>query len=202
MTTPLPLDPAVLLARLTGLSLDRATALLDRAPLGTLVRESPEALETLHDLTPVQAGALHAGLTLGRLTCAESEPLHFTAPRDLAAYLIPRYGHSPVEQFGAVLLNTKNRLLSVRLISSGDLSATVVHPREVLRAAIEARAASIVLFHNHPSGDPSPSADDIMLTSRMVSAGEIMGIAVVDHVIIANQRYFSFKEAGRIPCQH
>ena len=83
-------------------------------------------------------------------------------------------------------------------MSVGSLDATVVHPREVFREAASAAAAAIVLFHNHPSGDPTPSADDLALTTRMVNAGDIMGIDVVDHLILADQRYFSLVEAGRL----
>ena len=80
----------------------------------------------------------------------------------------------------------------------GTLDASIVHPREIFREAAGAGAAAIVLFHNHPSGDPSPSPDDLALTTRMVNAGDIMGIDVVDHVILADQKYFSLVEAGRL----
>jgi DNA repair protein RadC len=89
-------------------------------------------------------------------------------------------------------------MLRVRVISIGCLDSTVVHPREVFREAAGAAAAAIVLFHNHPSGDPSPSGDDLALTARMVNAGTIMGIDVLDHVILADQRYFSLAEAGQL----
>ena len=96
------------------------------------------------------------------------------------------------------MLDTKHRVIRIRIVSMGSLDSTVVHPREVFREAASASAAAIVLFHNHPSGVPTPSPDDLVLTTRMVSAGDIMGIDVVDHLILADQRYFSLVEAGRL----
>ena len=96
------------------------------------------------------------------------------------------------------MLDTKHRVIRIKIVSSGSLDATVVHPREVFREAASAAAAAIVLFHNHPSGDPTPSSDDLALTTRMVNAGDIMGIDVVDHLILADQKYFSLVESGRL----
>jgi DNA repair protein RadC len=103
-----------------------------------------------------------------------------------------------VEQFGIVMLDTKHRVIRVKVVSVGSLDTTIVHPREVFREAASASAAAIVLFHNHPSGDPTPSPDDLVLTTRMVNAGDVMGINVVDHLILADQRYYSLVEAGRL----
>jgi DNA repair protein RadC len=116
----------------------------------------------------------------------------------VAAYLLPEYGSSAVEQFGIVMLDSKHRVIRIKLLSVGSLDSTIVHPREVFREAAAAAAAAIVLFHNHPSGDATPSRDDVILTTRMVSAGEIMGIDVVDHLILADQTYFSMAESGRV----
>jgi DNA repair protein RadC len=84
------------------------------------------------------------------------------------------------------------------VLSVGSLDATIVHPREVFREAAAASAAAIVLFHNHPSGDPAPSHDDLTLTTRLVEAGAVMGIAVLDHIILAESRFFSMAEAGSL----
>jgi DNA repair protein RadC len=141
-----------------------------------------------------------AAVELGRRTLVRSaaDRPRLTTPRQLAAYLLPQYGAGSVEQFGIVMLDTKHRVIRIKIVSIGSLDSTVVHPREVFREAASASAAAIVLFHNHPSGDPTPSSDDLVLTTRMVNAGTIMGIDVVDHVILADQRYFSLVEAGRL----
>ena len=127
-----------------------------------------------------------------------AERPRLATPRQIAALLLPQYGARSVEHFGIVMLDTKHRMLRVRVLSIGCLDSTVVHPREVFREAAAAAAAAIVLFHNHPSGDPSPSGDDLALTARMVTAGTIMGIDVLDHVILADQRYFSLAESGQL----
>ena len=93
------------------------------------------------------------------------------------------------------MLDTRHHVLRVKVVSIGSLDTTVVHPREVFREAAAAQAAAIVLFHNHPSGDPTPSKDDLLLTSRMLRAGEVMGIDVVDHLILADHCYYSLVES-------
>ena len=147
-----------------------------------------------------RAAQIVAAVELGRRTLVrgDGDRPRLNTPRELAAHLLPQYGAGPVEQFGIVMLDTKHRVIRIKVVSSGSLDATVVHPREVFREAASASAAAIVLFHNHPSGDPTPSTDDLALTTRMVSAGDIMGIDVLDHLILADQRYFSLVESGRL----
>ena len=96
------------------------------------------------------------------------------------------------------MLDSKSRLLQIRIVATGTVDSMMVHPREVFREAAAAAAAAIVLF-NHPSGDPTPSEDDLLLTDRMVSAGVVMGIDVVDHIILGERRYCSLLEVGVIP---
>lgn len=147
-----------------------------------------------------QASRLQAAVELGRRTLLTPTPERprFAHPRDLARYLAPRYGSHPVERFGVVLLDTKLRLLSVRVVSIGSLDTSLAHPREVFREALMVSAAAVVVFHNHPSGDPTPSRDDLALTGRLRQAGVVLGIDLVDHVILADERYYSLKEAGQI----
>ena len=178
-----------------------ANQLIDHAGgLHGLPRMSIDRLRAVAGVGPARAARVIAAVELGRRTLvrAVTERPRLTTPRQLAAYLLPQYGAGIVEQFGIVMLDTKHRLIRIKLVSVGSLDATVVHPREVFREAASASAAAIVLFHNHPSGDPTPSQDDLALTTRMVSAGSIMGIEVVDHLILADQRYFSLVEAGRL----
>ena len=96
----------------------------------------------------------------------------------------------------AVLLSTKNHVLKTAVISVGSLNASIVHPRELFREAINARAAAVILVHNHPSGDPAPSPEDIGLTRKLVEAGKLMDIPVLDHLILGDGKYISLKEKG------
>ena len=122
----------------------------------------------------------------------------FLSPREAAIFLLPQYGAHPVERFGVLLLDARHRLIRAQLVSSGARDASLVHPREVFREAVLAGASAIVAFHNHPSGDPMPSEEDLALTRRLVSAGSVMGIEVVDHLILSDTQYCSLKEAGRL----
>jgi DNA repair protein RadC len=157
-------------------------------------------LRAVSGVGPARAAQIVAAVELGRRTLVRgvAERPRLQSPREMAAYLLPQYGGSAVEQFGLVMLDTKHRIIRIKIVSTGSLDTTVVHPREVFREAASASAAAIILFHNHPSGDPTPSPDDLLLTTRMISAGAIMGIDVVDHLILADQQYFSLVEAGRL----
>ena len=115
------------------------------------------------------------------------------SPRIVASYLQRKIGRENKEHFVILYLNTRNDLI-VNNVSIGTLNASLVHPREVFKEAIHSHAAQVIIAHNHPSGDPEPSEDDLTLTKRLVEAGKILGIEVVDHVIITNRAYFSFKE--------
>jgi DNA repair protein RadC len=163
-------------------------------------RTSVDDLRRIEGVGTAKAAQVLAAIELGRRTLLRCPPVRIRLgqPRDVAAYLLPQFGSKPVEQFGVVMLDTKYRLLRTSIISVGTLDSSPAHPREIFREAASASAACIVLFHNHPSGDPLPSRDDVELTKRLVAAGEVMGIDVVDHVILADTRYFSFKEAGRL----
>jgi DNA repair protein RadC len=164
-----------------------------------LTRVALADLRRLPGIGRARSAQVVAAVELGRRTLmrgAAARP-RLVQPREVASYLLPQYGSAPVEQFGILMLDTKHRLIRIKIVSSGALDATIVHPREVFREAAAASAAAIVLFHNHPSGDPTPSPDDVELTARMVDAGEIMGIVVIDHIILADQRYVSLFEWSR-----
>ena len=163
-----------------------------RADVGTL--------RNVDGIGRARAAQVLAAVELGRRTLVRAgrERPRLNSPRELAAHLLPLYGAHAVEQFGIVMLDTKHRVIRTKIVAVGSLDTTVVHPREVFREATAASAAAIVLFHNHPSGDPSPSTDDLVLTTRLVNAGDVMGIEVVDHLILADQRYYSLVESGRL----
>lgn len=147
-----------------------------------------------------KAAQVVAALELGRRTLAHapSARTQLRTPREAAAYLLPAFGSRPVEHFGVVLLDTKHRVLRTTVITSGTLNSTIVQPRDVFREALLGGAAAVVAFHNHPSGDPSPSTDDVDLTKRLAAAGVLMGIDLVDHVVLGDARYCSFKEMGHL----
>ena len=165
-----------------------------------LAHETAGDLARIKGMTPARAAMVVAGVELGRRTLTRPRPdrTRLSSPREVAAFLLPRYGASPVERFGIVSLSTKHRVLRTEIVSTGTLDSSLVHPREVFRMAAMHRAAAIVLFHNHPSGDPTPSVDDVALTERLQQAGSLMGIEVLDHVILADTRYSSFKETRRL----
>lgn len=117
-------------------------------------------------------------------------------PADTARHLLPRYGSRPVETFGILALDVRHRLRHEEVVSVGCLTSSLVHPREVFHPAVLCRAAALVLFHNHPSGDPEPSAEDVALTRRLASAGTLMGIEVLDHLVLGAGRYVSLHERG------
>ncbi|MGV3518314.1 JAB domain-containing protein, partial [Luteitalea sp.] len=124
--------------------------------------------------------------------------LQIAASVDAARYLLPRFGGAEVEQGGVLLLDARHRVLQARVLTRGTADATSMHPRDVFREAALAGAAAVVLFHNHPSGDPLPSPDDLELTQRMMKAGELMGILVVDHIILGDTSYCSLRDLGKL----
>lgn len=115
-------------------------------------------------------------------------------PKDAAALLQELLQDEPSEVFGMLCLTTKHRVIAYHEVSRGTLDSTLVHPREVFKAAVVANAAAIVIAHNHPSGDPTPTADDLAVTRRLVATGDLLGIAVLDHIVVGEGRYYSFKE--------
>lgn len=119
-------------------------------------------------------------------------------PRTAAAILTPMLEHQPDEIFTVLLLDTKRHIIAVHDVAKGGLNVIALEPRTVFRAALLANADAIIVAHNHPSGDPTPSADDLHLTTRLIQIGTLLGIAVLDHIIIGDRRYCSLKESGRI----
>lgn len=120
-------------------------------------------------------------------------------PAAAATVLISILKHEPIEVCGILCLSARLDILAYHELSRGTLDSAMVHPRDVFRTALLANSASVVVAHNHPSGDPMPSPDDIVLTTRLKAAGELVGVPLADHVIVgSNRRYYSFKEAGTL----
>lgn len=122
------------------------------------------------------------------------ERLDFTSPSTIAQYYMEQLRHEPQELLLCMMLDTKNHLLGERVVFKGTVNASLVSPREVFLAALEYRAVHLILVHNHPSGDPTPSKEDLMVTECICQAGELLGIRVLDHIIIGDCRYISFCE--------
>ena len=161
-----------------------------------LTRLSASRLARMPGLGTALAARVQAGIELGRRTLTQSAMARpqFQRPHDAAAYLLPRYGAHAIERFGALLLDARYRLIKTHLISSGTIDASTAMPREVFREATIAGATAIIVFHNHPSGDPAPSAEDVKLTARLAEAGDILGIVILDHLILADTRYASLRD--------
>jgi len=165
-----------------------------------LTRASGDELMQAGGIGVARTARILAAFELGRRLFAHppGERVQIRGPWDAAAYLLPRFGSSAIEQFGVLLLDTKHRVFSTRVLATGTQNTSVVLPRDVFREATRSGAAAIVIFHTHPSGDPTPSADDVALTQRLAAAGALMGIDVVDHVILGDMTYVSFKESRRL----
>lgn len=166
--------------------------------LHQLARATKAQLMRIRGIGETQAGRLMAFLELSRRLQAPAaeERLKVTSPADAAALLLPTMRHLDQEELRVVLLDTRNRVLGTPTIYRGSLNSSVVRIGEVFRAAVEAPAAAVIVVHNHPSGDPSPSPEDIKVTRQLVQAGKVLDIEMLDHVIIGDGRYTSLKEKG------
>ncbi|ASA23769.1 RadC family protein [Paenibacillus donghaensis] len=199
------LSQAELLAILLGTGTRRESAIhMAQRVLGQagglrqLADLSIEELIDIKGIGPAKAVQLKAGIELGRRMANSrlTEPVIIRSPQDAAEILTEQLRYLQKEHFVCLFLNTKNHVVGQETLSMGSLNASIVHPREVFRAAIKCSSASIICAHNHPSGDPTPSPEDIALTTRLLQAGEIVGIDVLDHLIIGDSRFVSLKEKG------
>ncbi|SCW46233.1 DNA repair protein RadC [Paenibacillus tianmuensis] len=166
--------------------------------LRMLTDMSMEQLTEIKGIGEAKALQIQAGIELGRRLARSTmnETVTIRSPQDVAALLMEDLRYLQKEHFVCLFLNTKNHVIGQETLSMGSLNASIVHPREVFRAAIKRSSASIVCAHNHPSGDPTPSPEDVEITKRLVQAGEIVGIDVLDHIVIGDKRYVSLKELG------
>lgn len=189
---------AAALSRLLELPLSAAAALLEEHDsLAGLRRAGPAGLRR-SGLTPSRAAKLVAALDLTAAALAERPPARarVTSPADVARLLLPEMGVLEREQLRVLLLDTKNCLITVVTLYQGTLSACQVRVAEVLAAALRHNAAGLVVAHNHPSGDASPSPEDVALTRALVSAGALLDVPVLDHLVVAGSGYTSLRERG------
>ena len=163
--------------------------LLERHPIPDgLWRVSAEDLTDLSGVGPAGAARLLACLEMSRRAAVWSSARRPTisTPEDVVALCSAQMRGADREHFWALALNTKNQLVKMFEVSVGSLNASIVHPRELFRDAVRASAAAVVVVHNHPSGDPTPSGADIQLTRRLMKAGDVLGIELLDHVVIGD----------------
>ena len=165
--------------------------------LAGLARAGARELAGAPGVGPAKSATLRASLELGRRLAARRLPAGsaIRSPADVFRHFHPRLRDAAHECFLVVLLDGRHRVMRQELISQGTLTASLVHPREVFRPALRAAAAALVLVHNHPSGDPTPSREDHEVTCRLVRAGEILGVPVLDHVVVAERGYRSLRDA-------
>lgn len=146
-------------------------------------------------LGPAKACQLWASVELSRRVQRRTDRPRITSPRAAGDYLLPRCQGWTEERFGLLALNAKGELLAERILSQGTSTGTLISPREFFREALRYGATTALAFHNHPSGDPSPSREDIQLTRRLRAAGESLGIPLADHLVLGSDRYHSFRAA-------
>ncbi|WP_373232799.1 DNA repair protein RadC [Cohnella sp.] len=167
--------------------------------LQELMNASEFELLSIKGIGKVKARQIIAALQLARRLSkpVSTEPQIIRKPQDAADLLIPELRYLQQEHFVSLFLNTKNHVIGQpETLSIGSLNAAIVHPVVLFRAAVKRSSTSVVVCHNHPSGDPTPSTEDIQLTQRLVEAGDIMGVPVLDHIIVGNGTYVSMKERG------
>jgi len=158
---------------------------------------TPEELQQIKGIGPSSIFGIKLFQAISERYAKEKIPkkIPLTSPKAVADYLRQKIGKEKKEHFLILSLDSRSNLIRENIVSVGTLNANLVHPREVFKEAIDARAASVILAHNHPSGDPEPSEDDLEITKRLIEAGKIIGIDVLDHIIITkNKSPFSFKE--------
>lgn len=186
-----------------GLSaLEIAEGLYERfgRSLRRLARASITELSALPGIGEARAVAIQAALELGRRAVEEARPEdeRITTPRDVYRRFELRMRDLRQEEFHVLLLNTQNVVMRELMVTRGILDASVVHPREVFAPALSEAAAAVILVHNHPSGDPTPSPADREVTRQLVESGRLLGIPVRDHIVVGNGRYASFLDLGLI----
>lgn len=196
---PETLTDAELLAALLGTGSSARPVLTLAATLAEpgvarLARTPPADLQRTPGMGPARAAALAAAFELGRR--AATPPGPSVASPEEAYGLVADMGALRKEHFRALYVDARRRLLHTETVSIGTLTSSLVHPREVFHPAVGCCAAAVVVAHNHPSGDPEPSPEDLALTRRLRQAGEILGIEVLDHLVVGRARYVSLKQRG------
>ncbi|GFN34480.1 RadC family protein [Tepidimicrobium xylanilyticum] len=184
----------------TAIDLANRLLSIDQSGIGYLSHATVEELTKIKGIGTCKAAQIIAAIELGKRISSRGgeDKLKVDSPFVIAELVMEEMRYLRKEHFKIAILDTKNQIISIENISIGSLNSSIVHPREVFNIAIRRSANSIILIHNHPSGDPTPSKEDINITHRLIEAGNIIGITVLDHIIIGDNKYISFKEKNII----
>ncbi|MBU5455446.1 DNA repair protein RadC [Caproiciproducens sp. MSJ-32] len=184
----------------TAIDLANRILSMDKSGISYLSHVTVEELTTIKGIGNCKAGQIIAAIELGKRISryGGEDKIKVDSPIVLVQLLMEEMRYLKKEYFKIAILDTKNQIISIENISIGNLNASIVHPREVFNIAIKRNANSIILIHNHPSGDPTPSEEDINITHRLIDAGNIIGIKVLDHIIFGDNKYVSFKQRNII----
>ena len=172
----------------------------DKAGISFLREASVEELISIDGIGKTKATRIVAAVELGKRVASKTicSGMHVQDDKDVASLFMEKLRYQKKEFFEVLLLNSKGAVISIETISVGELNSTIVHPREVFASAVKKSAAAIIFIHNHPSGDPTPSEDDFVTTSRLVECGRLLGIRVADHLVIGDGKYVSMRAIGKI----
>ncbi len=174
--------------------------LVEHRSIAELASKGLAELTRMKGIGPARGAKILAAFEIGRRVESDPGPkkIRITAPEDVAKVYSPSFRGVKKEFFKTILLDGKNQIIRDVTVSQGTLNASLVHPREVFKTAVDHLAAGIILMHNHPSGEASPSQEDRRVTEQILKASEIMGIPVLDHIIIAGNQFYSFAQEGLI----
>ena len=175
--------------------------LSDVGGLDGLLHINLEEIKKIKGIKEVKACQIIAMMELFRrfrTLRSQNDDFKISSPKDISMLLINEMNNLNQEVLKLILLNTKNTVIGVKDVFKGSLNSSIVHPREIFREAVQRGSANIIICHNHPSGDPTPSKEDINVTLRIKQCGDLMGIKLLDHIIIGNNNYISLKEKGII----
>ena len=179
-------------------ALDLSHKLLSTIPDGivSLSDCSLEEIVKIEGMSKSKTAPILAAVELGKRVILESRKKRkkITSPLDLVEFFMADMCRLKKEHFKITMLDTKNYIIGVEEVSIGNLNSSIVHPREVFKEAIKRSSSAIILVHNHPSGDPTPSREDINITKRLVECGDLLGIRILDHIIIGDKKHISLKE--------
>lgn len=175
-----------------------AGELLAQGGWHVLQQRSVEEIAALPGMTRTRAAQVKAALEVGRrlLLATHAERPQIKSPADVAALLMLEMAHLDQEQLRVVLLDTKNRLLKIQTVYVGSLNSSMVRIGEIFKEAIRLNSAALIVSHNHPSGEPTPSPEDVMVTRQIVEAGKLLDIEILDHIVIGSGRWVSMRERG------